>query len=299
MDRLTTLRLFLRAVDTGSISGAGRGLGLSSTAASRGLQELGAELGVRLLGRTTRHLSPTEAGAALYRRLAPLLGELDAALGEARELQDRPRGTLRVLARHSFALLHVVPTLPGFLAAFPEVELDLSLTELPDITPTNGVDLVIRLGLPGEKSVLGHRLAPARRILCASPAYLARRGAPARPEELRGHDCLGYRREAEPVVWVFETARGRQAIEVHGPLRSNSGEVLRQAAADGLGLVLLPEWMVGGDVAAGRLVACLPDIPAHPAGYEAEIYAVHARAAPIPAKITAFLAHLQARLAAG
>lgn len=299
MDQLTALRLFLRAVETGSISGAGRGLGLSSSAASRGLQDLEVGLGVRLLGRTTRHLSPTEAGAALYQRLAPLLGGLDAALGEARDLQDRPRGVLRVLARRSFALLHVVPSLPGFLAAFPEVELDLSLTELPDITPTNGVDLVIRLGLPAEKLLVGHRLAPSRRILCASAAYLARRGAPSAPEDLRGHDCLGYRREAEPVVWVVETGRRRQAIEVTGPLRSNSGEVLRQAALDGLGLALLPEWMVGGDVAAGRLVTCLAGSRAHPAGYEAEIYAVHARATPLPAKVTAFLAHLQAALATG
>ncbi len=297
MDRLTALRLFLRAIEAGSISGAGRGLGLSSTAASRGLQELEAELGVRLLGRTTRHLTPTEAGSALYRRLAPLLGELDAALGEARELQDRPRGTLRVLARRSFALLHVVPGLPAFLAAFPEVALDLALTEMPDIMPANGVDLVIRLGLPAEKSVVGHRLAPARRMLCASPAYLACRGAPARPEGLREHHCLGYRREAEPIIWVFETPRGRLSLEGAGPRRSNSGEVLRQAALDGLGLALLPEWMVGADIAAGRLVACLPGIPAFPAGYEAEIFAVHARAAPLPAKITAFLAHLTARLA--
>jgi DNA-binding transcriptional LysR family regulator len=296
MDRLTALRLFLRAAERRSISGAGRALGLSSTAASKGLQDLEAELGVRLLSRTTRQLAPTEAGEALYQRLAPLLGELDAALRDAKELQDRPRGTLRVLARRSFALLHVVPALADFHAAFPEVQLDLALTELPDILPVNGVDLVVRLGLPPEKSIIGHRLGSARRTLCASPSYLARHPGPGRPDDLRRHDCLGYQREAEPVVWVFETSAGRQALEVTGPLRANSGEVLRQAALDGLGLVLLPEWMVGQDIAAGRLIACLAELPAYPAGYEAEIYAVHARAQPVPAKITAFVAHLQARL---
>ncbi|MDJ0389072.1 LysR family transcriptional regulator [Roseomonas sp. E05] len=299
MDRLTALRLFLCAVERRGISGAGRALGLSSTAASKGLQDLEAELGVRLLNRTTRHLAPTEAGEALYRRLAPLLGELDGALRETRELQDRPRGMLRVLARRSFALLHVVPSLRGFREAFPEVSLDLALTELPDIAPANGVDLVIRHGLPAEKSLVGHPLASARRILCASPAYLARRPPPRRPQDVLAHDCLGYRREAEPVVWIFDAPQGRQVLEVVGPLRSNSGEALRQAALDGLGLVLLPEWMVGADLAAGRLVACLPEIAAHPAGFDAPIYAIHARAEPVPAKVTAFVAHLRARLGPG
>ncbi|HWL80428.1 MAG TPA: LysR family transcriptional regulator [Roseomonas sp.] len=296
MDRLAALRLFLCVVERKGISEAGRALGFSSTAASRALQDLEADLGARLLSRTTRHVTPTEAGEALYRRLAPLLGELDGALRETRELQDRPRGLLRVLARRSFALLHVVPSLPAFRAAFPEVSLDLALTELPDITPANGVDVVIRHGLPTEKSIIGHRLASARRILCASPAYLAQRPPPICPQDVAAHDCLGYRREAEPVVWIFDTPQGRQVLEVAGPLRANSGEVLRQAALDGLGLVLLPEWMVGSDLAAGRLVACLPEVAAHPAGFDAPIYAIHARAEPVPAKITAFLTHLRARL---
>ena len=300
MDRLGALRLFLRAVEAGTITGAGRRLGLSSTAASRALQELEAELGLRLLDRTTRRLSPTEAGRRLHARLAPLLSEFDAALREAADLHDQPRGLLRVSARRSFGLLHVVPAVAGFRAAFPQVELDLGLTEETELRPGNGIDLVIRLGLPAGKSAVGVPLASARRILCASPAYLARRGAPAAPEEGAAHDCLGYRQESEPLVWMFEAeggrGGGRRAVEVSGPLRSNSGEALRQAALDGLGLVLLPAWMVGRDVSAGRLVACLPGHRAHPAGYQAAIYAVHARGPAVPAKVTAFVAHLRAAL---
>jgi DNA-binding transcriptional LysR family regulator len=296
VDRLTALRLFVRVVEAGTISAAGRSLGLSTTAASRGLQDLEAALGVRLLDRTTRHASPTEAGRHLHGRLSALLGELDAALRHAGDLHDRPSGVLRVIARRSFGLLHVVPAVASFRALHPGVSLDLTLTEATELTPTNGVDLAVRHGRPAEKSFVAHRLASARRVLCASPGYLARRPAPAAPEDVARHDCLCYRREHEPSVWVFEAGPGpgdRREVEVAGPLRSNSGEALRQAAIDGLGLALLPEWMVGHDVAAGRLVACLPALRAYPAGYEAGIYAVHARAEFLPAKITAFVAHLR------
>lgn len=300
MDRLTALKLFVRVVEAGTISAAGRALGLSTTAASKGLQDLEAALGLRLLDRTTRHVSATEAGRHLHARLAGLLGALDAALREAGELHDRPRGTLRVVARRSFGLRHVVPAIAAFRQAHQEVEIDLTLTETTGLTPTNGVDLVIRLGLPAEKSFVGQRLASDRRILCASPAYLARAPRLAGPEDLARHDCLRYRREEEPAVWVFETGQGRrEEVEVSGPLRSNSGEALRRAAIDGLGLALLPEWMVGPDLAAGRLLPCLPELRSWPVGYGAEIYAVHARAEFVPAKITAFVAHLRAALGGG
>lgn len=180
------------------------------------------------------------------------------------------------------------------------MKLDLGLTEETELRPGNGTDLVIRLGLPAEKSVVGVPLASARHALCASPAYLARRRAPATPEEVAAHDCLSYRRESEPLVWMFEAGDGggqQRAVEVSGPLRSNSGEALRHAALDGLGLALLPAWMVGRDVSAGRLVACLPEHRAHLAGYQAAIYAVHARGSAVPAKVIAFVAHLRAALA--
>jgi len=293
VDRLAALQLFLRTVECGTISGAGRALGLSSTAASRALQELEAALGLRLLDRTTRHASPTEAGRHLHRRLTPLLGELDQALRHAADLHGQPAGVLRVVARRSYALRHVVPRIASFRAAHPRVEIDLALTETTGLTPTQGTDLVIRLGLPAEKSFIGHKLAEDRRILCAAPGYLDRHGAPAAPEAVRDHACLTYAREAEPAICVFRTGEGLREFEVAGPLRSNSGEALRQAALDGLGLALLPEWMVGEDVAAGRLVACLALVPGWPLGYQQAIYAVHARAEFVPAKITAFVEHLR------
>lgn len=296
MDRLTALRLLLRTVDRGGIAAAGRSLGLSATAASRALRELEDHLALRLFDRTTRHVAPTEAGRRLAARVAPLLEGLDAALVEAREMHEEATGTLRIVARRSYALRHVVPHLATFRATHPRVEIDLALTEQTGLVPAHGVDLVIRLGLPAGKSFIGHPLASGRRILCASPGYIARHGAPTTPDDILKHPCLTYREEEEAAVWVFATAKGgRQEIAVSGPFRSNSGEALRQAALDGMGLVLLPEWMVGEDVAAGTLAALLPGLPAWPERYQAEIHAVHVRSERIPAKIAAFVTYLRAK----
>jgi DNA-binding transcriptional LysR family regulator len=295
MDRLTAFRLFLRTLERGGIAAAGRSLGLSATAASRALRELEDDLALRLFDRTTRHVAPTEAGRRLAARMTPLLEGLDAAMIEAREMHEEASGTLRIVARRSYALRHVVPHLAGFRAAHPRVEIDLTLTEQTGLVPTHGVDLVIRLGLPGGKSFIGHRLASGRRILCASPGYIARHGAPATPDAVLHHPCLTYREADEAPVWVFTTAEGtRQDVAVSGPFRSNSGEALRQAALDGMGLVLLPKWMLREDVDSGRLTPLLPGLPAWPERYQAEIHAVHLRADRVPAKIAAFVAYLRA-----
>ncbi len=297
MDQFAALRLFVRVIEAGSISGAGRSMGLSTTAASRRLQSLEAAMKARLLHRTTRSVSATEAGRVLFERVSPLMSELDAAIRTAGELHGQPSGVLRVVARRSFGILHVAPALTGFCQAYPQVLVELALTETMDLLPGNGMDVVIRLGRPAEKSTVATRLASGTRILCASPAYLARVSPPARPQDLELHECLAYRREYEPAVWVFEEAGRRREVAITGKLRSNSGEVLRQAALDGMGMVLLPDWIVGDDVASGVLQQCLPGLRAYPAGYQAEIYAVHARQEFVPAKVTAFVSHLQREMA--
>ena len=295
IDRLSTLKLLVSAVELASISGAARRHGLSTTSASRRLMELEEDLGVRLLERTTRYVSPTEAGQRLCDRVGSLLAGLDNALREAGEDPHVPTGTLRLLARRSFAMRHIAPLLPGFLAAHPGVAVDLQLTETVDIAPGEDIDVVIRLGTPAEKTLVAHRLASGRRLLVASPDYIARFGVPERIEDVANHDCLTYRRAETEPVWVFDTPEGRCELPVRGPLRSTNGEVLREAALSGLGLALLPAWMIGEDVAAGRLVPCLAGLTAWPAGFDREIVAVHRRVDPLPPKVAAFIAYLAGR----
>lgn len=297
MDRLQALQLFARVIERGTISAAGRSLGLSKTVASKRLQDLESDLNVRLLNRTTRHVSATEAGQSLYERVIPMIRDVEAILEQIAESSDKPSGVLRILARRSFGMLHIMPALPSFRALYPDLSVDLRLTETVDITPSHGVDIAIRLGRPEEKSLEAELLTTDRRVLCASPDYFERCPPPEDRDDLDRHDCLTYGQDAEPAVWVFEDASGRRDIEVTGAVRSNSGEVLRQAALDGLGLAVLPEWMVAWDIAGGRLKSCLTELRVYPAGYSAEIYAVYMRDVLRPMKVNAFIDHLQKHLA--
>jgi len=297
VDRLQALQLFARVIERGTISAAGRSLGLSKTVASKRLQDLESDLNVRLLNRTTRHVSATEAGQSLYERVIPMIRDVEAILEQIAESSDKPSGVLRILARRSFGMLHIMPALPSFRALYPDLSVDLRLTETVDITPSHGVDIAIRLGRPEEKSLEAELLTTDRRVLCASPDYFERCPPPEDRDDLDRHDCLTYGQDAEPAVWVFEDASGRRDIEVTGVVRSNSGEVLRQAALDGLGLAVLPEWMVAWDIAGGRLESCLTELRVYPAGYSAEIYAVYMRDVLRPMKVNAFIDHLQKHLA--
>ena len=297
MDRLQALQLFARVIERGTISAAGRSLGLSKTVASKRLQDLESDLNVRLLNRTTRHVSATESGQSLYERVIPMIRDVEAILEQIAESSDKPSGVLRILARRSFGMLHIMPALPSFRALYPDLSVDLRLTETVDITPSHGVDIAIRLGRPEEKSLEAELLTTDRRVLCASPDYFERCPPPEDRDDLDRHDCLTYGQDAEPAVWVFEDASGRRDIEVTGVVRSNSGEVLRQAALDGLGLAVLPEWMVAWDIAGGRLKSCLTELRVYPAGYSAEIYAVYMRDVLRPMKVNAFIDHLQKHLA--
>ncbi|MEP4191661.1 MAG: LysR family transcriptional regulator, partial [Sneathiella sp.] len=275
MDRLNALKLFARACECGSITGAGRDLGLSSTAASRTLQNLENDLGVRLLNRSTRKVAATEAGHLIYRRIYNPIAELDLALQEAGELQNTAAGILNVTARRSFALTHIVPILPEFRTLYPRVDIALSLTEIIDILPNEETDVVIRVGVPDQKTVIAHALAQHNSILCASPDYLQAKGTPRSPDDLSAHDCLGYRSEVGGTTWYFEKNGQKSEISASGPFTSNSGEALRIAAINGLGLVLLPHWFVKSDIEKGHLINCLPSYQIRTAGISTAFYAVY------------------------
>lgn len=292
MDRFIQLEAFTRIAETGSLTEAARRLGLSRSRLSRVLQELEARLGVRLVNRTTRRLSLTEPGQRLLPRCQRLLADLVEAEEEAVVAGGRPRGLLRVSAPVSFGTLHLAPLVPDYLAAFPEVELDLVLDDRFVDLIDEGFDLAVRIGRLADSGLVARRLAPCRMQVCAAPAYLARHGAPTSPAELARHACLGYSYWAGGGAWELIGPDGPVLVRFRPRLRANSGEALAAAAAAGQGIVAEPTFILAPWLASGALVPILP-------GWRVRELAVHAvfpEGRLVSAKVRRFVELLAARL---
>ena len=263
MDRVGDLALFLRVLDLGSITAAAHSLDLSVAVASQRLKRLEKELGVRLLHRTTRRLHPTPEGAALAEQGRVLVEELETLGAGLREAAQEIAGTLRMTMSASFGRQYVSPRLPAFLARHPKLRLSIHLSDNVVDLVSEGFDLAIRIGVLDDSRLVARRIAPNRRVLCASPDYLHRRGRPRTPGDLADHDCLllfgsGGRQD----VWRLGTPTGGEvAVRVQGRLESNFGEVLRDASLAGEGIVIHSLWHVADDLRAGRLEVVLPDYP--------------------------------------
>ncbi|MFT7774833.1 LysR family transcriptional regulator [Roseateles sp.] len=287
MSRVDDLNLFLRVFDAGSISAAARSLDLSVAVASQRLRALEQSLGVRLFHRTTRSLTPTDEGLALAEQGRPLVDDLQTLMSGLRQAGTGVGGTLRLTTSATFARHYVSPVLPEFMRRHPQLRLSVDLSDQMHDLVTAGFDLALRIGAMEDSSLVARRLAANRRVLCASPDYLRRRGSPARPEELAAHDCLvlvGSQGRAD--VWRMKDRRGRElAVKVDGPLESSQGEVLRDAAVAGMGIAIHSTWHVAGDLRAGRLVVVLPDCRLPETG----IHAVMPQRRLVPARVTAFI----------
>ncbi|MBN9528473.1 MAG: LysR family transcriptional regulator [Alphaproteobacteria bacterium] len=260
MDRLTALTVFRHIVDTGSLAAAGRRLRLSPAAVSKNLAELEARLQVRLLNRTTRRLSLTEAGSLYYGNVARILDDLDAADRALGPLQQAPAGTLRVAAPMTVTLVCLSAAIPRFLARHPQVSLDLNLDDRRVDVVKEGYDLAIRGSDSLEDSSLAaRRLMVMRHVLCAAPAYFAAYGEPARPDDLRRHACVQFMLSGHAAQWEFRRGDEVARIAIDGRYKVTSSLAVRDALLAGFGLSLIPEPYVRGDLAAGRLRAVLTD----------------------------------------
>lgn len=290
MPNLMGIEVFARVVERKSFSAAARCLGLTTSAVSKQVSRLEASLGTRLLNRTTRSLSLTEAGATFYGRCVRILAEISAAEEAVGQLRERPRGTLRVSAPMSFGQLHVAPAIPEFLARYPEIRIDMTLDDRFVDLVEEGFDLAIRIARLPDSTLVARKLASSRRVVCGSPSYLSQHGVPEHPRDLAGHNCLlySYQRENE---WRFRGPRGEAKVTVLGSFRANNGDVLRAAALAGLGLVLLPTFIVGTDLRAGTLRAVLTSY----AVSEEAVYAVYPHARHLSPKIRAFVDFLAKR----
>ena len=285
MDR--DYRLFAHVVEMGSISAAGQRLGLSPAAASKRLAALEERLGARLVHRTTRRLSTTQAGQAFYEEVRAILAASEAAEARVSGRAERPAGLLRVSAPTSFGRLHVAPHLPAFLARYPEVSAELLLDDGYSDLIGDRIDVAIRIApAPESTALVAHFLAPNRRILCATRAYLDEHGEPASLDDLAGHKLLAARHQSP---WRLERASERRAIEVESVVATNSSEVVRELCLTGTGIALRSTWDVGAELASGALRRILRDWQG---ATDVGIWAVHARAEPLPAAVKAYVDHM-------
>ncbi len=257
--QIEEIEAFAAVAESGSFAAAGRRLGRDSSVLSRRVTALEARLNVRLLARTTRHVSVTEAGSGYLARVQAILAEWAAADAEASRGAAAPRGVLRLAFPAAFGRMWVAPLLPDFLATYPDIQIDAQYGDrYVDIT-ADRVDAAVRVGLLPPSGLVARRLARFSRLLCASPAYLAARGAPTRPEDLAGHACLGFTRHRFWPNWPLRRGSERVEVRVKGPLVSDDGEALATAAVAAAGIMLASEWLVTRELVAGRLVRVLPD----------------------------------------
>jgi DNA-binding transcriptional LysR family regulator len=261
MDRIDAMKLFLRVADAGSFSRAAADLSIGQPTVSRRIQDLEHQLGAELFHRTTRALSLTEAGQRFYGRAQDILAEFEEAEAEARGLDQEPVGMLRISAPHSFAKLVITPAVASFLDKYPHVRMDLMTDDTYTDLVTEGVDLAFRLGELTDSALMAKRLFVAYRGIWAAPSYLEKHGAPDCPDSLKDHQGLVFRQSLQGQQWVLkhsETGEERR-IMMDGRFRGSSGDSLLQAAVDGLGIFIGPDWLVCPHVTSGELVRVMPE----------------------------------------
>lgn len=260
MDKLTQIEFFIQVAELGSLSKAAEQLGMSSAAASRCLNALEDRLCARLVERTTRRLWLTDAGREYHRRCVAVLAELSEADAAVNEASVNPGGTLRVTASVSFASIYIAPALPEFHQRYPNLNVQIvAANRYPDFIEA-GIDVAIRTREhEADSSITVRKLAQTRRVLAASPGYLARRGAPATPDALVEHDLLVYNLANDPYVLHFRRGAKRQSVAIKSVLDANEGQVIRAAALAGLGILIQPLYIIHGDIVGGKLVPVLAD----------------------------------------
>jgi DNA-binding transcriptional LysR family regulator len=287
------MELFAAVVDRGSFSAAARRLGLSPSAVSRAVGRIEARLGVRLIVRTTRAQVLTPEGEGYHRaarRILADIAEAERTIGH----QGAPRGRIRVSATLTHGRMKIVPLLGEFLARYPDISVDISLTDATIDLLEERADVAIRVGPLPDSSLMARRLGDSTRSIIASPAYLARHGTPRVPEDLLSHNCIGFNfRRAEP-IWPFQRDGERFTLEVTGNVEANNGDTVAQLAREGVGIARVGTFHVEQDIAAGRLVSLLDE---YNPGDREPFHALFIGGTSMPARVRVFIDYLAEKLA--
>lgn len=260
MDKFESIRAFTQVVNAGGFAAAAREMAVSRSQVNKLVIALENELGVQLLHRSTRVVTPTETGLAFHERCLEILASLEEAERAVTQLQAEPRGRLRVNAPMSFGTMYLSPALTDFLVQYPALEMQLTLNDRFVDPIEEGFDVTVRIAKQQESaSLIVHPLVSAQRVLCAAPSYLETHGTPTHPDQLRHYSCLHYGQLAVEDQWTLIGSDGERTISVTGVLCSNNGEVLKDAAVRGLGITLLPTFIVEQELQQGMLQRVLPD----------------------------------------
>jgi DNA-binding transcriptional LysR family regulator len=292
VDKLGSMRAFVKVVELGSFSEAGRQLRLSRSAVSKYIADLEDDLGVQLLNRTTRRASPTENGQAYFERALTILADLDAADQSVAQLQSTPRGLLRVNAPMSFGTIKLGPILADFMALYPELRIQLVLSDEQVDPIQGGLDVTLRIAELESSSLIARKITPIERVVCASPDYLNRNGTPAHPNDLRQHNCLTYGFLSTGNQWKLSGKDGDHWIQPSWTLCANNAEVLRDAAVKGCGIVLLPVFMAEKELKSGALRVVLSAYKAPPL----TLYAIYPPTRHLALKVRLFIDFLVAHI---
>ncbi|PSB13923.1 LysR family transcriptional regulator [filamentous cyanobacterium CCP2] len=292
MDKFEQIRAFTKVVATGGFAAAARQMGVSRSSVNKLVINLENELGVQLLHRSTRRVIPSETGLAFYERCLAILADLEEAEQAVSQLQEEPKGTLRINAPMSFGMMHLSPAIADFMVNYPDLRVQLTLDDRLVDPIQEGFDMLVRIAEPPDSAALiVHSIAPARRFLCASPDYLKRHGIPLHPDELQQHAGLHYGYLGTRNQWKLIGPDGEHVVSIHSVLCSNNGEVLRDAALKGLGIAVLPTFIIGSYLQQGTLQIVLPDY--HPP--EITICIIYPSNRHLSAKIQLFTQFLKGR----
>jgi DNA-binding transcriptional LysR family regulator len=293
MDRFALMQNFVRVVETRSFSEAARQLRLGQPAISKSIAQLEERLGVKLLLRSTRGLTPTEAGESFYQRAKRAIEEADEADLAARGAGANFSGRLRVSAAAVFASLHVIPHLPEFLAAHPALHMEIVLDDRKIDLVEEGIDVSLRIGQLADSSLTARRIGQSRRLVVGSPAYFGRAGKPRIPADLTGHECVVHTRIGRD-VWLFRKQTSEVSVTVKGRLGVSAAEGVRAAVLAGMGLSVTSEWMFWRELASGEVEAVLTDWTITPI----DLWAVFPAGRVASAKAKSFASFVEKRLAA-
>jgi DNA-binding transcriptional LysR family regulator len=285
METFSAIPVFVAVVEKGSFSKAAESLGTSKSAVSKRISLLENTLGVKLLHRTTRKLSLTEAGEQYFHHAVKALAAASEGIDSVTQLQGKPKGTLKISTPMSFGRLHLAPLVTDFLTHYPDIKLNMIMDDKKVDLVGSGFDVAIRAGEMKDSTLIARPLASCRSIVCASPDYLKKYGIPNSPEELINHNCIRFIYDYNGNDWVFHHDKKIQKIKVDGNYQVNNSEALQAAALAGLGIAKIPTFVIGQDIISGRLIPLFENhsLPTH------TFYAVFPERRHLPAKVRVFL----------